>query len=186
MWTTSLMGVDSKKEQLRLLKVAFESGITHFDTAPYYGYGEAEKILGEFAVSKRDEITITSKYGIMPSGVARSAGIRKVARWIFNRLPATRTIIQQRRANFSQRASFSLSQAQASLEQSLRSLRTEYIDLFLLHEPTLDDAMSDEILTFLEAEVARGTIRRYGCGGKREEISKIAFSDTPTRAFLPI
>ena len=52
--------------RLRLLEVAFEHGITHFDTAPLYGMGLAEEVLGRFCRGKRDAITITTKFGLLP------------------------------------------------------------------------------------------------------------------------
>ena len=39
-----------RRESVRLLEVAYDSGITHFDTARSYGYGEAESAVGEFLV----------------------------------------------------------------------------------------------------------------------------------------
>ena len=55
-----------QKQALRLLESAFDSGIRHFDTARYYGYGEAEGILGGFLKSYRGQVTVTTKFGIDP------------------------------------------------------------------------------------------------------------------------
>src|SRR5262245_26368239 len=57
LWTR---GVD------RLLATAVEEGITHFDTAPMYGYGDAEGLLGSFLAPRREELTVTTKIGIPP------------------------------------------------------------------------------------------------------------------------
>ena len=51
--TTSLMAVQGSEERLALLECAYDSGILHFDTAPYYGYGEAERVMGKFLRGKR-------------------------------------------------------------------------------------------------------------------------------------
>ena len=69
--TTSLLGLDSEQDRLALLERAFDLGIRHFDTAPYYGYGEAEKVLGRFLKSRREAVTVTTKFGIQPPAVAR-------------------------------------------------------------------------------------------------------------------
>lgn len=52
--------------RLRLLETAYDHGIHHFDTAPLYGQGLAESLLGSFARSRRDSLTITTKFGLLP------------------------------------------------------------------------------------------------------------------------
>src|SRR3954453_20950898 len=49
---------------VRLLEAAFEQGITHFDTAPMYGLGLAEPIVGRFLRGRRDAVTVTTKVGL--------------------------------------------------------------------------------------------------------------------------
>jgi len=49
-----------------------------------------------------------------------------------------------------------------ALDASLRRLRLEPIDLWLLHHPDMDAIESDELFEFLEAQVEKGKIRRYG------------------------
>lgn len=58
---TSPMSLSSSQNRLALLEAAFDAGIRHFDTALYYGYVEAERILGDFIVGKRDQFTNTTK-----------------------------------------------------------------------------------------------------------------------------
>jgi aryl-alcohol dehydrogenase-like predicted oxidoreductase len=41
---------------VRLLNTAFEEGITHFDTAPMYGPGLAERVVGRFLAGRRDDM----------------------------------------------------------------------------------------------------------------------------------
>ena len=52
------------REGLRALEVAYESGITLFDTARSYGHGDAERILGRFLRGKRDRVVVSTKFGI--------------------------------------------------------------------------------------------------------------------------
>ena len=88
--TTSLMAVDGGRERLHLLECAFDSGIRHFDTAPYYGYGEAERVLGEFLFEKRDQVTVTTKFGIQPPSLARNRFVNQMARKILRLAPSLR------------------------------------------------------------------------------------------------
>jgi hypothetical protein len=182
--TTSLMAVQSKQQRLQLLECAYDAGIRHFDTAPYYGYGEAERVLGEFLRDKRDQLTVTTKFGIQPSAVVRNRLVNQIARKILGLAPSLRTMLSKKAQSLSKSGAFSAVAARTSLEQSLKSLRTDHIDLYLLHEPTLEDAGSPEILDFLKGEVSRGTILAYGCGGEFPMIREIAQAGLSTSRWL--
>ena len=182
--TTSLMAVQSGQERLQLLECAYDAGIRHFDTAPYYGYGEAERVLGEFLRKKRDQVTVTTKFGIQPPAVVRNRFVNQLARKILGLAPSLRAILSEKAQSLSKSGAFSVKAARTSLEQSLKSLGTDRIDLFLLHEPTLHDAGSPEILDFLEGAVRRGTILAYGCGGEFPMIREIAQAAIQTSRWL--
>ena len=183
--TTSFMSADSTQERLSLLATAYEAGITHFDTAAYYGYGEAERLLGRFLAGKRDKVTITTKFGIEPSGVIRARWINLLARKVLKVVPFLKTMLRRGAPQSgSTWGVFDPEKAKASLERSLAALQTDYIDLFLLHEPTPESAASQPLIEFLEGEVTRGSIRAYGCGGEWSDIEKIAASGLPTSRWL--
>jgi D-threo-aldose 1-dehydrogenase len=182
--TTSLMNVSSQEERLSLLECAFNSGIRHFDTAPYYGYGEAERVLGGFLRGKRDQVSITTKFGIQPPSVVRNPFVNQLARKILGVAPSLRSMLSKKAQSLSKTGAFSADAARKSLEQSLQSLGTDRIDLYLLHEPTLNDAASPDIHDFLEGERRRGTILAYGCGGEFPAIREIALKGLPTSRYL--
>jgi D-threo-aldose 1-dehydrogenase len=183
--TTSFMSADSTKERLALLATAHDAGITHFDTAAYYGYGEAERLLGRFLVGKRDKVTITTKFGIEPSGVVKARWINLLARKVLKLAPFMKKILRRGAPQSgSAWGVFDPEKAKTSLERSLAALQTDYIDLFLLHEPTPESAASQPLIEFLEGEVARGSIRAYGCGGEWSQIERIAASGLLTSRWL--
>src|SRR4051812_32660132 len=69
--TTSRLGFGTSRlhylglaEQQVLLATAAELGITHFDTAPSYGDGLAERALGRFVRHERDRFLVATKYGL--------------------------------------------------------------------------------------------------------------------------
>ena len=65
--TSGIMGAAlTRSGRLRLLETALDHGIHHFDTAPLYGQGEAEALLGHFVRSRRDRLTLTTKFGLLP------------------------------------------------------------------------------------------------------------------------
>jgi aryl-alcohol dehydrogenase-like predicted oxidoreductase len=60
-----------KTEAIKLLRTAFESGITFFDTAEAYGPFANEELLGEALAPFRDEVVIATKFGF-ENGNARA------------------------------------------------------------------------------------------------------------------
>lgn len=182
--TTSFMSAGSTKERLALLDCAFDYGINHFDTAAYYGFGEAERLLGRSLAGRRDQVTITTKFGIEPSGAVKARWVNLLARRILKLAPFVRKAISRKRGLGRTTGKFTPEIAAASLERSLMALQTDYIDLFLLHEPNLNDARSEPLIEFLESEVQKGRIRAYGCGGEWERIEPIMEAGTPASKWL--
>src|ERR1019366_5057325 len=66
-----IMGRVGKRQALNAMAMAFERGISHFDLARAYGFGEAERVVGRFIADKRDKVTIATKFGILPAQVSR-------------------------------------------------------------------------------------------------------------------
>jgi len=182
--TTGMMGLPMTRDRLRLLECAFEAGIRHFDTAPYYGYGEAERVLGDFLRRRRDQVTITTKYGLQGPAVIKARWANLFARRILRLLPFLRRTLSQKAQALSKKCAFTPAEARRSLEQSLMALKTDYVDLFLLHEPTFANAASEEICAFLSDELQRGRIRAFGCGGDYTAIQSIAAAKLPTSKWL--
>lgn len=55
--------IPSRPEMLRIIRAAFDRGVTFFDAAEAYGPHEVERILGEGVAPFRDKVVITSKFG---------------------------------------------------------------------------------------------------------------------------
>jgi D-threo-aldose 1-dehydrogenase len=161
---------------MRLLDAAFDSGIRHFDVAPMYGLGLAEAELGRFAQGRRDSISIATKFGIAATSLARGlALVQGPVRRLLAAVPSLRQGIRSRAAGPSSgRAGallyvghgYSGPSARASLEASLRALRTDYIDLFLLHDPLPGDIWYEDVFAYLEHARAAGHIRAWGVAGE--------------------
>lgn len=154
-----------KKNALRLLETAFDAGVRHFDVARYYGYGEAEGLLGAFLKSRRTEVTITTKFGIQPprQSLALRLGIHSARRFV-QLVPAARKFMQRRAQAFVQNARFSAKDAQISLDTSLTELGTDHVEFFLLHEYEVHENSPDELVEFLAGAVEAGKIRYFGLG----------------------
>ena len=153
----------SRKIADRLLQTAFDSGIRHFDVARYYGYGEAEGILGAFLKSRRAEVTITTKFGIQPPRRSSALGFAvRAGRRVLRLFPSARKVVQARIQGLVKGGAFSAEDARSSLETSLRELGTDHIEFYLLHDYVVDDRPIDELVAFLEGAVAAGKVGRFG------------------------
>jgi aryl-alcohol dehydrogenase-like predicted oxidoreductase len=119
-------------EVVRAIHAAIDAGVTLFDTAAVYGWGEGEKLLGEALKGKRDQVVLVSKGGLSwdepggPSG--RDSSREHLAR---------------------------------GLDESLRNLQTDYLDLFLVHWPDESRSFSEPMEAFAEFR-SQGKIRHGG------------------------
>src|SRR5215469_2690095 len=172
---SSLMAGIGRRESLRLLEIAYDAGIRHFDVAPMYGYGEAESCLGEFAERHRNDVTLTTKYGIAPPKRGRllRAG-RRLAGPVLQRIPALKHRLARAAGAVAAPAAklaFNPEEARASLENSLRLLRTDFIDLWLLHEPEAGNLTDEGLLRYLHELVTQGRIRAFGIGSDSAKLA---------------
>lgn len=176
----SLMARIQMSESVRLLESAFDAGVTHFDVARSYGYGEAEKAVGAFAATKRDKISITTKFGILPPRRSTSLDVAKaIARKVVALYPGMRTMLRDRAASLVSSGRFNVQDARNSIETSLRELNTDYIDILLLHECKVSDLQSEELLDFLETCVKKGSIRYFGIATTLASTQQIIQVDRP-------
>jgi aryl-alcohol dehydrogenase-like predicted oxidoreductase len=161
--TSGLMARLGRRESVRLLEVAHDSGITHFDTARAYGYGEAEGALGEFLAGRRDAVTVTTKLGIMPPRRSRGLqGAKAAARVAARAFPPVRPLLRRGAQSMGEIGWFAPGEARASLETSLRELGIETVDILLLHECRPADLETEGLLEFLQESVRAGKVRRFG------------------------
>jgi D-threo-aldose 1-dehydrogenase len=171
---SNLLGNKTATEGLNLLNAAYDAGIRSFDVARVYNFGDAERLVGEFAGSRRRELTLTTKFGLMPNAnVAKMGGVVKALRYLMRSSSVVRKLVRQNVGTIIQKGRFDVPTAQASLEDSLRSLDTDYIDIYLLHEATLVDC-TDELLSFLMRARQQGKIRSFGIGSNYRHVPQIA------------
>jgi len=83
------------QDAVKLIRTAFERGVTFFDTAEAYGPFKNEELLGEALAPVRDEVVIATKFGFLGGDVQRGMDsrpetIRRVADSALNRLKTDR------------------------------------------------------------------------------------------------
>jgi aryl-alcohol dehydrogenase-like predicted oxidoreductase len=179
----NLMGRVSRRHSLRALSTAFDQGITIFDTARSYGWGESETVVGQFARERRDKVVIATKFGIVPPPRNRlRQALKPVARGLLNlaarlRLSAvTRAVrgqIQHRVSSTVQHGRFDVPSARDSLDTSLRALGTEFVDILYLHGPQFDQVADGEVIRFLEVAMRSGKVRAIGVSADVSEANRI-------------
>jgi D-threo-aldose 1-dehydrogenase len=175
-------------QRSRLIHAAFDVGIRHFDVAPMYGLGRAERELGKFARFHRAELTIATKFGIRLTATARGlAHAQRPFRRAIQARPAVRDQVRNHAAAPSrllyEKGGYDAPGARRSLQRSLRSLKTGYVDLLLLHDPFPGTVRSDEVSSFLEDARTEGLIRSWGITGAPEATDEVvgSFRRVPVR-----
>lgn len=132
--------LDNQATASALLNEAADRGITLFDTADLYQKGYNEEMVGKALQERRQEVYIATKVG----NQWRADG----SGWDWN--PSKAYILQ-------------------AVEESLRRLRTDYIDLYQLHGGTIDDPIEETIEAFEQLKQA-GKIRYYGISSIRPNV----------------
>jgi aryl-alcohol dehydrogenase-like predicted oxidoreductase len=145
--------------RVALIERAIDLGITHLDTARFYGDGLSEQVLGEVLGPRRSRVTITTKFGLLPTpGIAALgafAPLGRKARGAFARLGL---IDYPRR-------SYSTATLQHAFAASLRALRTDHVDVLAIHEPDGVAGIDDDTIEALCAVRRSGAARFIGVAG---------------------
>ncbi len=161
-----MLGRIGRRDSLRALSVAHELGIKHLDTARSYGWGEAESMLGDFLATKpRDQFTLVTKCGILPAKRSNGLAVAKaIARRALQVAPASAGLIRRAASaqTFRPTRSYDTAVLRQSVETSLRQLRTDYVDVLLLHNYATDMEGLEDILAFFQRLTEEGKVLRYG------------------------
>ncbi len=121
-----------------MLDRAFDLGVTFYDTADQYGEGRSERLIGEVFEGRRDRVVIASKFGYdFYAGHTRDG---------HSELPQNFDPVFVRFA----------------LEQSLRRLRTDYLDLWQIHNARMSTVQDEALWRMLEDVVREGKVRHVG------------------------
>lgn len=132
-------GRTNDDESLAAIRRARDLGVTFFDTADSYGFGRSESLLGIVLSKRRQDVVIATKVG--------------VSRDMDGRL----------------KKDFARAHISHAVDGSLKRLRTDYIDLYQLHNPTLDELRRDDIHEAMDRLQEAGKIRFWGVSVRTPE-----------------
>lgn len=170
-----IMGRVGKRMARNAMAMAFERGVTHFDLARSYGFGEAERVVGGFIADKRDRVTIATKFGIQASPLGQAARLLKPGvRFLRQRLPSLARLVRNASGATLARGHYGLDDAQRSVETSLRELHLDAVDILFIHDCTGTDDLQPELLAFLERLKRQGKIKTWGLATHADEIGAVA------------
>lgn len=119
-------------ESLKALTYAYESGCNFFDTADLYGHGHSESIIGNFLENINRDEVI----------IATKVGCNFYG--------------------YSLKMSFDEEYINFAIEQSLKRLKTDYIDIYQLHNPPPNLIQSGKIFEIMNTLKKQGKIRYFG------------------------
>jgi len=157
-----LKGGLDKANAFRLVHAALDLGIRHFDTAPPYGLGASESVLGEALRRRQESVTVFTKAGL---GRPASPGLMQTARAIVkplaNHIPGLRKAVLKGMAHRASPANFNPDFIAQSFDTSLRLLQRERVDCLLLHEAQPNDVLAP-LTSLLDSYVAKGQLGAYG------------------------
>jgi aryl-alcohol dehydrogenase-like predicted oxidoreductase len=161
-----------KRESLRALDVAYDSGITLFDTARSYGQGDSERMLGAFLRGKRHRVVVSTKFGInAPKSSTARRLLKAAARQAFRVAPRLRYAVQPQLKALFTGGAFSVAEMSASVDMSLSELRTDYIDVLFLHGCDVDVIDNDELFAGIDDLRRVGKVRVCGIASSAAAIT---------------
>ena len=120
------------EESLDAIDAALDLGVNFIDTSDAYGAGYSETLLGKALKGKRGKVILATKGGNVMAGPNRGKRI------------------------------FAADYVGRVMEESLRRLQTDYIDLYQLHNPDVEVIRGGEVWELLERRKKEGKIRHYG------------------------
>lgn len=132
-------GPTSDEQSLEALETAFARGINFFDTADTYGHGHSEELIAQFLKGKTRSQIV----------IASKVG------WDFYQ--------------GGNRKNFSTDYIPFACEQTLKRLGIEVLDLYQLHNPSLEVIKNGEVISSLEKLKQEGKIRFIGVSVHTEE-----------------
>lgn len=127
-------------ESLAAIDAALELGVNFIDTSDAYGAGYSETLLGKALKGRRDKVILATKGGNVMVGPNRG------------------------------KTDFSIAYIDRVMDESLKRLQTDAIDLYQLHNPNVEVIERGEVWELLERRKKEGKIRYYGVSiNKMEE-----------------
>lgn len=166
------MGRVGHSQSLRSFACAWDHGIRHFDIARHYGMGEAERVLGEFLQGRRSECLVATKFGYP------TRRLSSFERAIFPALRLASGVTSRASRmlgkNSKPRPRFSAALLASSVADSLRQLRTDYLDIVYLHDASAEELSDPELASAAQKLLTSGAVRTFGLCADASTVHQVA------------
>ncbi len=145
----TMWGGNDEKNSIDAIHASLDNGVTSIDTAPVYGFGLSDEVIGK-AIKRRDrsEIQLLAKFGLVWDGSNNKKG-----EYFFEAKHNGKPVSIYRFA--------SKENVIKEVEENLKRLNTDYIDVFQIHWPDNSTPIS-ETMEALEILIQQGKIRDAG------------------------
>lgn len=141
---------------MKAIRKAFDLGINFFDTAPVYGFGRSENLLGKALKPVRDKVVLATKCGLV---------------WEKEQLGAINKRATEKSIN-------------EEIDQSLKRLQTDRIDLYQVHWPDVDTPQQETMEALIKLR-EQGKIRYIGVSNYSVEQMKECLKVAPLTSLQP-
>ena len=150
----NMWGGNEEKDSIHAVQASIEHGVTTLDTAPFYGFGLSEEMIGKAIKGyDRSKIQLLTKFGLVWNGSNEGKGEfffdaeRDGSSVPVYKYAAKESIIKE-------------------VEASLRRLETDYIDLLQIHWPDSTTPIRDN------GSLGRTDSARQDTGGRRQQLQR--------------
>lgn len=153
-----MWGHTERNDAIDAIRTAYAEGVTSIDTAPVYGMGDSEEIVGEAIRDiARDKIQILTKFGLrwdLPEGKFYFKSKNNEGKFVnIHKYASKESVIEE-------------------CENSLKRLGTDYIDLYQIHWPDVTTPI-EETFEAVEKLIEQGKVRYAGvCNYNAEQLAK--------------
>lgn len=133
---------------LRTIDTALDIGINYIDTAPVYGMGHSEELLGKALKGRRDKVILSTKCALQWRNAEGTLEYERDGLYVYRNLSGK--------------------SVRDDLEESLRRLQTDYIDIYITHRQS-DMVPVGETMEALLGMKKEGKIRAIGISNSISE-----------------
>ena len=179
--TAGLSALPTQAHAMRLLEEAYAGGIRHVDTAPLYGQGYAEWVLGRFLSGKGEAVRVTGKFGLAGGVSPRldprlAMPLNHLRKKYFTARPAPApAAVAPDRSPLPARR-ITREQVETSFRGSLQRLGCKRFDCYMIHEG-LPSFLDDDARTWLQRQQSAGLIGSLGVAVRGQALLDLNSAD---------
>ncbi len=144
-----MWGGTDEGDSIDAIHASLDAGVTLIDTAPIYGFGLSEEVVGKAIRDRRDRVVLATKCSLVPDPSGGTLMFRSTAAG------------PSENGHIYVHANLTRASIRREIESSLRRLQTDYLDLYQTHRPDASTPICETMDALLELK-GEGKIRAIG------------------------